>query len=347
MRIGFDASPLAGEFSPGVARVAREILARLEARGVIDVVRFQPPPGVRAREFRKELPALARSAGVQGLHVFASFGPKLKGLPVALTVHELPWLHGVTENAGWKHRLAARASARRAERLIVPTEFVAADLRSLVGRRADRIRVVAWGFGPPFDVEPPPGTVDESMLERYRLSSEPFLLAPGATRRKKRLDRVLHGLARSVERLDEPLSLVVTGPSTKDLERDLGLASQLGLSRWVSTLGDVPDDDLAALMRLAVGVPVLSESEGFALPVLEALACGTPVIVPHGSAQAEVAGTNALLVDPDRPDELADAFAKARRERERQRYPLAASVSHRTWDATAEAIEAVWKELVG
>ena len=191
-----------------------------------------------------------------------------------------------------------------------------------------------------------PGEIDERVLERHRLGDEPFLLCPGATRDKKRLDRVLAGLARVVERRAGSLGLVVTGPETKDLQRALGRASSAGLSRWISTLGEVPDSELASLMRLAACVPALSDSEGFALPVLEALSCGTPVVVPPGTAQSEVGGAEATLVDPDDPEALADAFLDAVATRERRRYAIAASVESRTWDRTAETIEAVWQELV-
>lgn len=349
MRIGFDASPLAGGFSAGVARVAERTLAALEERGVLDVVRLNPPAGIRQARFRKQLPGLVKSEQLDGLHTFASLAPTGIRVPLIVTVHELPWKHGATENAGWKHKLTAWLAPRRAARVVAPTDFVARDLRAGAGKHAANVRVVGWGWAPPFDVEPPLGTVDEGVLERYRLSSEPFILCPGATRQKKRLDRVIAGLERFIAKGkgEASLGLVVTGPHTKDLERDLGRVSRAGLSRWVSTLGEVGDDDLAALTRLAACVPVLSDSEGFALPVLEALACGTPVIVPTNSAQAEVAGANGIVVDPDDADALAQAFVQARDNRERQRYQLAASVREQTWHRTAEQIEALWQELLG
>ncbi|MEX1025355.1 MAG: glycosyltransferase [Planctomycetota bacterium] len=342
MRIGFDASPLVGGFSAGVARVAACSLERLEARAVLDVVRLVPAAGEPPARFRRRLPALVREHRLDGVHTFASASPRGLGVPLVVTLHELPWRHGVAEHAGWRHRIAALLAANRAARIVVPTEFVARDL----GRRArSRARVVPWGFGPPFAVEPPPGVVDEAVLERFRLGAEPFLLAPGATREKKRLDLVLAGMERLHRRGDLRLGLVVTGRETADLRRSLGQASTAGLNRWISTLGEVTDDELAALMRLAACVPVLSASEGFALPVLEALASGTPVVVPPASAQAEVAGAAGTVVDPRDADALADAFGEAVATRGRRRYALAESVAGRTWDRTAEALEALWREL--
>ena len=92
-------------------------------------------------------------------------------------------------------------------------------------------------------------------------------------------------------------------------------------------------------------VLVLSKSEGFGLPVLEALACGTPVIVPMNSAQSEVAGEHGILVDPNSPASIADAMERAVREREELRYQLPARAEELSWSACAERIEGYWKEL--
>jgi glycosyltransferase involved in cell wall biosynthesis len=164
-------------------------------------------------------------------------------------------------------------------------------------------------------------------------------------RPKKALAALLHGLAERVRRGATPLRVIVTGGDSPQLRLDRGLASRLGLARWVTTLDEVAEEDLPALYRLAWATVVLSRSEGFGLTVLESLACGTPAVVPRGGAQAEVAGAAAVVVDPRSPADVADGLERARGERGRLRALGLARAGELTWDKTAEKVERLWQEL--
>lgn len=346
MRIGFDASPLVRDFPRGVTRAARGLLEALERRGRLDVVRLIPSDREGSRQWRSRgLPAAVRSEGLDGLHSFTSAFPHRARTRRVQTIHELPWRHGVEENADLAHRLWATLGPLRADAVLVPTEHVARDLRRRWLPGGDRIHVAPWGVGPPFAPDPPSGTVDEELLGHYRLGEEPFLLALGAVRPKKGLARILAALAALKARGVQPPPLVITGEETPQLRRDLGLASKLGLARFVTTLDAVEDAHLPGLLRLALAVPVLSHSEGFGLPVLEALACGTPVLVPVDSAQAEVAGDAGHRVDADDAGSVADAIESIRGQRETLRDSLPARADAYTWDVAAEAVETVWEGL--
>jgi len=353
LRVGFDTTPLERPFPPGVARAARETLAALEERAVLDVVRLAPPEGVHGRALsrwrRRELPRAVTEENLLGLHSFTSAFPRAGRGKRVQTIHELPWRHGVTENADLAHKLWAALGPLAADRVVCPTEHVAADLARglLPGRSRTRrvVRVVPWGVGPPFGADAPLGTIDELALERYQLGDDPFLLVLGGTRAKKNVAALLAGLAERQRRRGTPLKLVVTGPETRDLRRDLGTASRLGLAHWVVTPGILEEDDLPALLRLASGVAVLSRSEGFGLPVLEALACGTPALVSTNSAQAEVAGDAGIAVDPDDASAVADGMERALAEAERGRAARIERAAAFSWSNTAERIEALWREL--
>lgn len=348
MRVGFDTSALtrsAVDGRRGVSRVVENLLAALERRGRIEVVRLQPEPGRDERKWRhRELPAAVERLSLAGLHSFTSAYPTRGPGRRVQTIHELPWKYGVAENAGWRHRWWASWGTRAAQRTLVPTQHVADALMRNWGVREDRVRVCPWGVGPPFQVEPPAGVIDEVVLGELRLPQGPLVLCPGAVRPKKNLAAVLRGLAR-VNAGERKLSLVVTGPETEALRADLGLASRLGLGRWIHTVGELDDDRLASLIRLSVAVPVLSHSEGFGLTVLEALACGTPVLVPPNSAQAEVGGEAAAVVDPADDEAVASALLRAFEQREELRYRLPERAEEFTWDATAAIVERTWEEL--
>ena len=232
-----------------------------------------------------------------------------------------------------------------ADRVLCGTEHVARDLRPRWLPGGDRIVVCPWGVGAPFTDEPPAGEVDEAVLGYYRLPEDPLVLCLGAVREKKNLAAVLKGVAEVKRRGGPRLVVVVSGGDTPTLRRDLGLAAKLGLSGRVSTLDAVEEAHLPGLLRLASAVPVLSHSEGFGFPVLEALACGTPAIVPRGSAQSEVAGELGIEVDASSPTSVADALEHAVRNREALRFTLSARARELSWDRCAEQVESVWQEL--
>jgi O-antigen biosynthesis alpha-1,3-rhamnosyltransferase len=346
MRVGFDVSALSRPHSRGLERVVRCLVLALERRAVLEVVRLAPPTGVELRRWRqRELPRLAAAQRLAGLHSFTSAFP-LRGPGARVqTVHELPWRHGVSENAGLAHRFWASLGSARASRVVCPSEHVARDLaRSPLVRHA-KVRVVPWGVEERFHDEPPPMVVDESVLTRYRLGDAPFVLCPGAVRPKKELAALLYALAERAQHEREPLGVVVTGGDSPQLRLDLGLASRLGLGRRLVMLDEVAEDDLPSLYRLARAVPVLSRSEGFGLPVLEALASGTPVLVPRASAQSEVAGTAGIEVDPRSPSSVADGLERALRERADLRRRGVERARGFGWDAAAARVEALWQEL--
>lgn len=346
MRIGFDVSPLVRPHTPGVVRATRGLLEALEARGRLALEKLAPREGEGTRAWRqRRLPGLLAEMELDGFHSTLSAFPLRGPGRRVQTVHELPWRHGVRENSDLAHRFWAAVGPLRADRVLCPSEHVARDLRRRLLPGAHRVRVVPWGCDPAFAPEPPPGEVDEVLLGRYRLGQDPLILCPGAVRAKKNLAAVLHGLAEVVRRKGPRFQLVVTGEPTPDLLRDLGLVARLGLSRYVSTPGAVDERDLPGLYRLATVVAVLSRSEGFAFPVLEALASGTPVVVPRASAQAELAGPAGLAVDGDDPGAVADGLVRAHAERERLRFELPERAAAFTWERCAERVEGLWEEL--
>jgi glycosyltransferase involved in cell wall biosynthesis len=344
LRIGFDVSPLHVPHPPGVVRATRGLVEALERRAILDVVRLVPEGNLRSWR-QRDLPRSVARLELRGIHspvsAFPLRGPGLR----VQTIHELPWRHGVKENADWKHRAWAALGPVRADGVLCPSEHVARDLRARWLPGASRIRVAPWGVGAPFSDLPEPGSVDEVVLGKYRLGQDPIVLCVGAVREKKNLAGVLRGLAEVRKRNGPRIQLVVTGAPTPDLRRDLGLVSQLGLSRFVSTPGELPEHDLAALYRLASAVAVLSHSEGFAFPALEALASGTPAVVSRDSAQAELAGTAGVVVDPADAVSVADGLTRAVLERESLRFDALERATAFTWDACAQRVETLWQDL--
>lgn len=286
-----------------------------------------PETGPLWRWRQGALPRAARESGAEVLHVFSSAFPLRARLPVVQTIHEAPWAHGERENAGPKHRLWARLGSAFAAATCSPSDGVARDL----GRRPS-LHVVPWGVGPEFSPDPDPS--DERFEALFpKVGDAPYVLAPGANRPKKRLELICDGAQRA------GLQVVCTG-SVNGYTRDLeGRFSNLILA------GHVEDHDLPALYRRAAGMAALSKSEGFALPVLEALASGTPAVVTRDSVQAATAGEAGYAVDPMDAIETGRAMALATA---RDAGRIAAGIERASafsWDQTAARLVGVWKSI--
>jgi len=302
-----------------------ECVGALERRGRIGVVRLVPPQGASLRSWRmQELPRLA--SDLDGIHSFVSAFPVLGHGARVQTIHELPWLHGVTENADLAHRLWNAFGPFFAQAVVTATEFSARDLRSrwLPGR--SKVRVIPWGVGEPFR---------PAAVERLQV-----LFCPGATRAKKGLADVIAGAAW----LDERPTIVVTGPHTQELER-CTLRARAANVKLVHR-ERLEEHELVEHYRASIALALLSHSEGFGLPVLEALACGTPAIVPRNSAQAEVAGSAGLRVDPASPESVASAIVRAREDYPELRANGLERAREFSWERTAQALEELWTEIV-
>ncbi len=346
-KIGFDVSPLVRPHSRGVAHLVQHLVEALERRGGLHVVRLLPEAGRNLRAWRqKDLPAIERNAGLVGVHSFVSAFALAGAGKRVQTVHELPWRHGVKENADLRHRLWARIGLARASRVVCASEFVARDLGSQWLASTRNVRVIPWGVGAPFQAQPALDAFDEPLLGKYRLGQDALIVAPGAVRAKKGLDRLLHGVAEFRRRGGPRVQVVATGEHTLDLRRDLGLASKLGLASAVSTPGVVADEDLPGLLRLASVVAVLSRSEGFSFPVLQAMASGTQPLVPLDSAQAELAGPAGVAVMADDPAAVASGIERALAKRTAARAALLARAGEFSWETAAQRVEALWLKIL-
>lgn len=336
MRIGFDVSPLCRPHPPGVVRATRGLVDALERRGRIEVVRLGPPARARIGTWRqRDLARAVHELGLTGIHSPVSAFPVFSAGARVQTIHELPWTRGEEENADARHRLWASVGPLRADAVVCPSAATAEAVRAGSPLAAHKVHACAWGVDGAFG--PDDGGDDEALLRRIGVGRRAFVLAPGAVRAKKNLGAVLRGVAHARADLD----VVVTGPLTA---YSIATAARFPATS-VRMVGEVDDRTLAALVRSAEAVLVLSTSEGFALPVVEAQACGTPVIVSRGSTQAQTGGAAALQVDPDDVEEVVGALERARTHRARISADGIEHAQRFTWDRCADQIERVWESI--
>ena len=261
---------------------------------------------------------LARALAADAVDVFLSpyyKAPLAAPCPVVITVHDLLFLDESIYPARGRRRLGrlliwslARAAARRAALVITDSEHSRRDVVRRLGVAEEKLRVIPIGLGSRFTrVE------DPRELERVRTAhgaGERYVLYVGNVKPHKNLPRLLRAWARLPEATRASHRLVLAGArdvGTAELE---ALARSLGLGGSVHCAGFVPDADLAALYSGATAVVLPSLSEGFGVPVIEAMACGVPVMCSGTTSLVEVAGDAALLVEPTSEASIGAALAQ-------------------------------------
>jgi glycosyltransferase involved in cell wall biosynthesis len=251
--------------------------------------------------------------------------------PCVVTVHDVSFardhnLMGRKDRTVF--RLVVPRAVRRAARVLTVSERTKADIVELYDIPEERIVVTPNGVDPAFH-PPSPSGADNASVDQLQGA---YVLAVGAIQRRKNQLAALE----AANALGLPL--VVVGP-----EKDPGLAAELR-GRGARLEGYVETERLVKLYRGAACLVQASRYEGFGLPVIEAMASGTPVVAVPDAALREVAGQAAVLVDEG---ELADGIRTALADRERL---VAAGIERArafTWRATAERTLAVYREILG
>lgn len=368
-RVGVDLAPLAHAASPGVRRAALETWRALARRaGGVHWIPLPAAPGGSSLLWRQwRLPRLARALDLDGVHASVSALPLVARATLVQTVHEVPWRQRdgaranaerrALENGGLAHRLWARTG--RAAATVVPSRATARALAAERGSDAG-VHVVHWGVGAPFTTVEV-GTVEARTVARSAGAARPYVVVCGGARPKKRLDRALRALAACAAARGH--DLVVTGAVSRAREehrqrsgdavgRARELAHGLGLGARLHFTGALDDRALARLFAGADAHLVVSDSEGFALGVLEAAATGTPSAVATGGAAHEVASldgatdTCGTFADGDDADDVARALTRVLDVTRAERDGLRASARAWSWDRTAERVAELWCTLV-
>ena len=275
------------------------------------------------------------------VHATSAAVPPTRGRPLVATVHDLAFRHypEAYPAAGRRyHERSARIVADEAARVLVPSEATARDLAELYG--VDRGRVTITPLGA--EVPPDPDRAGAERLLRDLGVRGPFLLAVGTLEPRKNLPRLLDAFGEAAADVPDHW-LVVVGP--------VGWGPRLRPT-WdsvrVKLAGPVGDRLLHALYQAADGLAYPSLYEGFGLPVLEAMANGTPVLTSDRSSLPEVAGDAALLVDPlDRAAIAAGLVRLAGDQALRKRLVEAGRrrAAGFTWRATAAATWATYRQV--
>jgi glycosyltransferase involved in cell wall biosynthesis len=353
VRVAFDLT-VAGRARTGVGVYARNLAAHL-GHPSLEIVPWRHrlgPEGtgplrllaaVRLTSWLQlHVPRAIRRDRITVYHSPCSLGPLRTPCARVMTVHDaimlaMPSQYGAVERVYF--RLFSVVAARRADAVIVPSHAARADVARVYGIPPARLSVIPEAASPRF--RPIAPAERAPVLARYGIRP-PYVLFVGAIVPRKNLPRLLDAFAASRRRVGRDASLVLVGPP----ESSVGPIRHPHLDGHLHRLDRVPDDDLPALYSGAACLAYPSLAEGFGLPILEAMACGTPVMTSNCSAMAEVAGDAALLVDPRRTEAIAEGLVRLLAER-----GLGEALGERglararafTWEQAARATEEVYR----
>ena len=289
------------------------------------------------------VPAALRRLRVDIFHGMDHVGIPLVGRSgkYVVTVHDvIPLI--LPETFTPRHRLVVRLALarvrRKADLVVVPSHAVKRDVVRRVGLPEDRVVVTHEGCEPRFRPVRS-AAVRRDVAVRYGLPPR-YVLAVGTLEPRKNLTTLLEAFARLRRdgEVDADLRLVLAGARGWLDEPIFATVRSLGLEDAVRFTGFVDDADLPAVYSGAALFVFPSLHEGFGLPLLEAMACGVPVVTSNISSMPEVAGDAAVLVDPRDADGLAAAIARLLRDgalRDRLREAGIARARQFSWEATA------------
>jgi glycosyltransferase involved in cell wall biosynthesis len=312
------------------------------------------PPAVRrlrldvASPFRRvplAFPALARREGAALAHLHY-FAPPHLPCPSIVTVHDVsyaraPELFSRRDRALFRF---VRGSVRRAARVIAVSEFTRLDVCDLYRLAPGRVVAIPNGVSARFR---PLADAGERVRERFGIDT-PYVLCVGALQPRKNVPLAIEAFAR-IGPAAQGCALVVAGGDRGGRPDVLDAIHRARLAGRVHLLGHVEEDDLPALYAGARVLAFPSLYEGFGLPALEAMACGTPVVASSTTGLAEAVGDAGLTVDPRNADDLAEALARVLGDDALRERLVAAGLARAaafTWARTARATAEVYREAL-
>jgi glycosyltransferase involved in cell wall biosynthesis len=291
-------------------------------------------------------PALLRRSGAEIFHGVHSVVPFACPVPSLVTVHDLAFIRFSQTFRAYNRAyldLATRISVRKAARVLVVSEHTKREVVGLLGVPAER--VIVTPNAPRAHFRPP----DPLALETFRAKKglpERFVLYVGTLEPRKNLTTLLEAYAKVAAHHDVPL--IVGGGKGWLYDAVFQRLEALGLRERVQFVGYIEEEELPLWYAAATVFVFPSIYEGFGMPPLEAMACGTPVIASNSSSLPEVVGDAGLMAPPHDANAFAEAIVRVLDDgalREALRERGLAQAARFTWRTTAERTLAAYEAV--
>jgi len=343
----------------GSGQYTRQLVGHLRRLAPEHEFILAPPPPLQSNLGKVwfeqvSFPRLCRQQKADVAHI-PYWGPALRSpVPIVVTIHDLiPLLLTDYRGSVWVrlYNGLVSASARGASAIITDSEASRRDIVAHLSLPEERIYAIPLAVGERY--QPRVGAlVDQAVRRKYELPDQ-YVLYLGGFDRRKNVSTLLLAYTYVAQAVGEMYPLVLAG---KLPEADSRLfpdprpySKQLGLEEVVRFIGPVEEDDKPALYRGAACFVYPSRYEGFGLPPLEAMACGTPVVAAEATSLPEVVGAAGFLVDPDDAVKMAGAILGVLIQPELAqvlRQKGLEQAARFSWDRTAQATLGVYEQVV-
>ena len=277
--------------------------------------------------------------------------PTHRATKTLVTVHDLSFVR-VPDSASpslkaYLDQVVPR-SVRRADHVLADSQATKDDLVALYNVAPEKVTVLLSGVNPRFDPSPVTAEQRQALRERYGIGDWPFIVAVGTVQPRKNYERLIWALHKLPPELAKTRLVIAGGKGWLDAPI-YRTVRELKIEGRVVFTGFLEDDLLPALYKTSRGLAFPSVYEGFGLPILEAMACGVPVMTSNVSSMVEVAGAATLLVNPLSVDEIRDALVTLLTDEPRRAELIEAGfaqASQFTWPRAAAELHGIYQRLL-
>lgn len=298
------------------------------------------------------LPRAVHRIGADLLHCTSNTAPLQCSVPLVLTLHDIIYLEprqhrspSLYQEMGWHYRrLVVPRILKKCKKIITVSNFECNRIRKALHLSDSQVTAVYNGYSTHFKKQE---TLDKDIIQKY-IPQEGFLFFLGNTDSKKNAARTLKAYASYLKESKVKRPLLIADLKEEYIDILLKQESITEIKPYLYYPGYIANQDLVTLYNAAFTFLYPSLRESFGIPMLEAMACGTPIITSNTSAMPEVAGQGAILIDPENPQEIADAMLKLENDtifyQEQVVYGLE-RVKQFSWKNTAEEYVKIYNEI--
>jgi len=297
------------------------------------------------------LPRAAKKYDVEILHSTSNTAPIWCNIPLVLTLHDIIFLeprdkqnHSLYQNMGWLYRrLDVPRILNKCRRIITVSNFEMENIISKLGIPRERMAMIYNGYNNWF--KPIEETSD--VTKKY-IADEGYFFFLGNTDPKKNTERTLVAYSKYLHQSDVKRKLLMADLDSEYLNGIIQRNHIENIKEHILMPGYIVNSDLPYIYNGAFAFLYTSLRESFGIPLLEAMACGTPVITSNTSSMPEIAGHNAILVNPESSDEIAEMMLQLERDEDFYEKQKAIGLERAklfSWRKTAEQLLRLYQEV--